>query len=82
MPLRDPPEDEDCDVAELLDRLNDIMISYRPELRGYLKNALIPTVHHKMRLHGALRDEIDSICNRHLRSYLSTRCARTSSLSG
>ena len=59
MPLRDPPEDEDCDVAELLDRLNDTIISYRPGLRGYLKNALIPTVHHQTRLHGALRDEID-----------------------
>ena len=58
--LSDPLEDEDCDVAGLLDRLNDAMVAYRPGLRDYLKNALIPTVHHQTRLHNALRDKIDT----------------------
>lgn len=58
--LSDPLEDEDCDVAGLLDRLNDAMVAYRPGLRDYLKNALIPTVHHQTRLHSALREHIDT----------------------
>ena len=58
--LSDPPEDEGCDVAGLLDRLNDAMVAYRPGLRDYLKNALIPTVHHQTLLHDALRDQIDT----------------------
>ena len=60
VPLSDSPEDEDCDAAELLDRLNDAMVAYRPGLRDYLKDALIPTVHHQTRLHHNLRDKIDS----------------------
>ena len=58
--LRDSPEDEDCDVAGLMDRLNDALVAYRPGLRDYLKNALIPTVHHQTLLHDALRDQIDT----------------------
>ena len=58
--LSGPPEDEDGDVAGLLDRLNDAMIAYRPGLRDYLKDALIPTVHHQTLLHNALRDQIDT----------------------
>ena len=58
--LSDPPEDDDCDVAGLLDRLNDAMVAYRPGLRDYLKDALIPTVHHQTLLHDALRDQIDT----------------------
>lgn len=57
--LSDPFEDEDSDVASLLDRLNDAMVAYRPGLRDHLKNALIPTVHHQTRLHNTLRDNID-----------------------
>lgn len=60
MSLSDPLEDEDCDVAGLLDRLNDAMVAYRPGLRDYLKNALIPAVHHQTRLHSVLRDQIDT----------------------
>ena len=55
----EPLEDEDSDVAGLLDRLNDTIAAYRPGLRDHLKNALIPTVHHQTRLHNALRDQID-----------------------
>jgi len=58
--LSDPPEDEDCDIAELLDRLNDAVVAYRPGLRDYLKDALIPTIHHQTLLHDALRDQIDT----------------------
>lgn len=47
-------------MAGLLDRLNDAMVAYRPGLRDYLKNALLPTVHHQIRLHNALRDKIDT----------------------
>ena len=36
------------------------MVAYRPGLRDYLKNALIPTVHHQTRLHDVLRDQIDT----------------------
>ncbi|KAF9651523.1 hypothetical protein BDM02DRAFT_3110648 [Thelephora ganbajun] len=56
----DPVEDEDCDVAGLLDRLSDAMVAYRPGLRDYLKNALIPTVHHQTRLHNTLRGKVDT----------------------
>lgn len=58
--LSDPLDDEDRDVAGLLDRLDDAMVAYRPGLRDYLKNALIPTVHHQARLHTVLRDQIDT----------------------
>jgi hypothetical protein len=58
--LSDPLEDEDCGVAGLLDRLNGAVVAYRPGLRDYLKNALIPTVHHQTRLHNTLRDKVDS----------------------
>ena len=47
-------------MAGLLDRLNDAMVAYRPGLRDYLKNALLPTVHHQTRLHNTLRDKIDT----------------------
>jgi hypothetical protein len=47
-------------VADLLDRLNDAMVAYRPGLRDYLRNTLIPTVHHQTRLHDALREKIDT----------------------
>ena len=52
--------DEDCNVAGLLDRLNDAIIAYRPGLRDHLKNALLPTIHHQTRLHDTLRDKIDT----------------------
>ena len=58
--LSEPTEDEDCNVAGLLDRLNDAVVAYRPGLRDYLKNALIPTVHHQGLLHDVLRDHIDT----------------------
>lgn len=60
MSLSDPLDDEDCDVAGLLGRLNDAMVAYGPGLRDYLRNALIPTVHHQTRLHTTLRDKIDA----------------------
>ena len=60
MSLSDPLDDEDCDVAGLLGRLNDAMVAYGPGLRDYLRNAVIPTVHHQTRLHAALRDKIDA----------------------
>jgi len=60
MSLSDPYEDDDCDIAGLLGRLNDTMVAYRPGFRDYLKNALIPTVHHQTRLHNGLRDKIDT----------------------
>ena len=60
MSFSDPPEDEDCDVTGLLDRLNDVMVGYRPGFRDHLKNALIPTIHHQTRLHKTLRDQIDT----------------------
>lgn len=47
-------------MAELLDRLNDAMAAYRPGLRDYLKNALLPTVHHQTRLHNTLREKVDT----------------------
>jgi hypothetical protein len=53
-------EDEDCDAASLLDRLNDAMVAYRPGLRDHLKDALLPAVHHQTRLHKTLRDNIDT----------------------
>lgn len=58
--LSDSLEDEDCDVTDLLDRLNDAVVAYRPGLRDYLKNALLPTVHHQTRLHNILRDKVDT----------------------
>ena len=58
--LSDPPEDEDRDVAGLLERLNDALVAYRPGLRDYIKNALIPTVHYQTLLHDALRDQVDT----------------------
>ena len=58
--LSDLPEDDDCDVTSLLDRLNSAMVAYRPGLRDYLRNALIPTVHHQTRLHNTLRERIDT----------------------
>ncbi|KAF9792114.1 hypothetical protein BJ322DRAFT_14169 [Thelephora terrestris] len=56
----DSQEDGDCDVADLLDRLNNAMVAYRPGLRDYLRNTLIPTVHHQTRLRDALREKIDT----------------------
>jgi len=58
--LSDPLGDEGCDVVGLLDRLNNAMVAYRPGLKDYLKDALIPTVHHQTRFHNALRDKIDT----------------------
>ena len=47
-------------MSGLLDRLNDVMVAYRPGLRDNLKNALIPTIHHQTRLHETLRDQVDT----------------------
>lgn len=36
------------------------MVAYGPGLRGHFKNAIIPAVHHQARLHGTLRNTIDT----------------------